>query len=85
MKIKEKKYTLIRNGDKIKFIFLKMPNPFHENVIAFPTELPKEFGLHDYIDYDTQYEKAFKDSLTDLVEPMGWVIDEVSSLEDFFG
>jgi len=81
----DKKYTIVKNGDKVKFVFLKMPNPIHENVIAFPTELPKEFGLHDYIDYDTQYEKAFKDSLTDLVEPMGWVIDEVSSLEDFFG
>ena len=81
----DKKYTTVKNGDKVKFVFLKMPNPIHENVIAFPTELPKEFGLHDYIDYDTQYEKAFKDSLTDLVEPMGWVIDEVSSLEDFFG
>ena len=81
----DKKYTTVKNGDKVKFVFLKMPNPFHENVIAFPTELPKEFGLHDYIDYDTQYEKAFKDSLGDLVEPMGWVIDEVSNLEDFFG
>jgi DNA polymerase elongation subunit (family B) len=80
----DKKYTLIHNGDKIKFIFLRKPNPFHENVIAFPTELPKEFGLHDYVDYDTQYEKAFKDSLTDLVEPMGWTVDDVSNLEDFF-
>jgi DNA polymerase elongation subunit (family B) len=81
----DKKYTIIKNGDKVKFVFLKMPNPIHENVIAFPTELPKEFGLHNYIDYDTQYEKAFKDSLGDLVEPMGWVVDEVSNLEDFFG
>lgn len=81
----DKKYTTVKNGDKVKFVFLKMPNPIHENVIAFPTELPKEFGLHDYIDYDTQYEKAFKDSLGDLVEPMGWVVDEVSNLEEFFG
>ena len=81
----DKKYTTVKNGDKVKFVMLKMPNPFHENVIAFPTELPKEFGLHDYIDYDTQYEKAFKDSLGDLVEPMGWVLDDVANLEDFFG
>ena len=80
----EKKYTLIKNGDKIKFIYLKMPNPFHENVIAFPQNLPLEFGLNAYIDYDTQFEKAFKDSLSDLVEPMGWQLDDVSSLESFF-
>lgn len=81
----DKKYALIRNGDKVKFVHVKMPNPFQENVIAFPQELPKEFGLHNYIDYDTQFEKAFKDSLTDLVEPMGWSVDDVASLEDFFG
>lgn len=81
----DKKYTLIRNGDKIKFIFLRKPNPFHENVIAFPVALPKEFGLHEYIDYDTQFEKAFKDSLEDLVEPMGWKLEDTNSLEDFFG
>jgi len=81
----DKKYTLIKNGDKIKFIYLKMPNPFHENVIAFPQNLPKEFGLDGYIDYDTQFEKAYTDSLVDLVEPMGWEINDVSNLNDFFG
>ena len=80
-----KRYPVITNSEKVKFVYLKMPNPFHENVISFPQNLPKEFGLDAYIDYDTQYEKAFKGSLNDLVEPMGWVVDEVSSLEDFFG
>ena len=79
-----KRYPVITNSEKVKFVYLKMPNPFHENVISFPQNLPKEFGLDAYIDYDTQYEKAFKGSLNDLVEPMGWVVDEVSNLSDFF-
>lgn len=79
-----KRYHLITNSEKIKFVYLKMPNPFQENIIAFPGILPKEFGLDGYIDYDMQYEKAFKDSLTSLVEPMGWVVDEVASLAEFF-
>ena len=80
----DKKYQLIKNGDKIKFIYLKTPNPFHENIIAFPQYLPVEFGLNGYIDYETQFDKTFQESLKDLVEPMGWNVEEVATLEDFF-
>ena len=78
----DKKYQAIKGGEKIKFVFLKMPNPFFENVIGFPGELPKEFGLDEYIDYDTQFEKTFKDALDDLVKPMGWNLDAGASLDD---
>jgi len=50
---------LIQEGEKLKYSYLKMPNPFKDTVISFPGRLPKEFGLHDYIDYDTQFDKAF--------------------------
>lgn len=80
----DKKYPYIKNGEKVKFVYLKMPNPFCENVIAFPSQLPKEFGLHEYVDYDEQFNKAFKDALVELVKPMKWEIDEISSLENFF-
>ena len=80
----DKKYHLISNGEKIKYVYLKMPNPFYENVIGFPGGvLPKEFGLDDYIDYDLQYEKAFKDQLDALIAPMGWSLTEKASLFDF--
>lgn len=78
----ENKYQPIKSGDKIKFVFLRMPNPIMENVIGFPGELPKEFGLDGYIDYDTQFEKTFKDALEDLVKPMGWNLDAGASLDD---
>jgi DNA polymerase elongation subunit (family B) len=81
----DKKYQAIRDGDKIKFVYLRTPNPIHENVIAFPQELPKELGLHDYIDYDLQFEKVFLDALQIVIEPLGWKTQEESSLEDFFG
>ena len=42
-----KKYQYIKNGDKIKFIVLKEPNPLREKVISFPAVLPKEFDLHN--------------------------------------
>ena len=86
--IKEKNLTNIQpisSGDKIKFVYLRTPNPIHENVIAFPQELPKELGLNAYIDYDLQFEKVFLDALQIVIEPLGWKTQEESSLEDFFG
>lgn len=81
----EKKYQAIKDGDKIKFVYVKKPNPFQEDVIAFPRELPKEFGIHSYVDYDLQFEKVFLDALQTVIEPLGWKTEEQSSLEDFFG
>jgi DNA polymerase elongation subunit (family B) len=81
----DKKYQYIREGDKIKFVYLRTPNPYHENVIAFLTELPKEFGLEQFIDYDTQFDKTFVEPLKTIIEPLNWQAEEVSSLEDFFG
>jgi DNA polymerase elongation subunit (family B) len=81
----EKRYQPIRDGDKIKFVYVKTPNPLQEDVIAFPQVLPKEFGLDAYIDYDKQFEKVFLDALQIVIEPLGWKTQEESSLEDFFG
>ena len=79
-----KKYQPIGNGDKIKFVYVRSNNPFNENVIAFNSVLPKEFGLHQYIDYDLQFEKVFLDAMQIVIEPLGWHAEEVSSLESFF-
>ena len=81
----EKKHQLIRDGDKIRFVYVKKPNPFNEDVVAFSQELPNDFGLHQFIDYDKQFEKTFLDALDSVIEPLGWSVEEKSSLEDFFG
>lgn len=79
----DRKYQAIRDGDKIKFIYVRKPNPFYEDVIAFPQELPQEFGIHSFIDYDTQFQKVFLDAMQTVIEPLGWKTEEVSSIEDF--
>ena len=80
----DKKYQPIRDGDKIKFVYVQTPNPLQEDIIAFPQELPKEFGLNSYIDYDKMFEKVFLDALQIVIESLGWKTQEQTSLEDFF-
>ena len=78
------KYPLIQEGDKIKFILLKEPNPFKYGVISYLTKLPREFKLQEYIDYTTQFEKTFLDPLRFILNSIGWKYERVASLEDFW-
>ena len=77
----DSKYPSIGDGDKVKFIALKMPNPLHENVIAFPSKLPAEFGLEKFIDYKVQFEKAFVAPLENILEAIGWEAEETVKLD----
>ena len=81
----DKKYSQISSGDKIKFSYLRLPNPIKENVISFPDFLPQEFKLHKYIDYDTQFDKTFIEPLNPILEAVGWSVKEQNTLEEFFG
>ena len=81
----QNKYQAIRDGDKLKFVYLRTPNPLQEDVIAFTTQLPKELGVHPYIDYDKMFEKVFTDALQIVIESLGWKTQEETSLESFFG
>jgi DNA polymerase elongation subunit (family B) len=87
MKEKEltKSYPLIQEGEKLKFTYLKTPNPLKEDVISFPVRLPKEFGLHEYVNYDLQFEKAFIEPIKVILNCIGWQTEKISSLESFFG
>jgi DNA polymerase elongation subunit (family B) len=78
------KYSLIQNGEKIKFIYLKKPNSIHENIISFIQEFPKELSLDKYIDYELQFEKAFLEPLKAILDSIGWNVEKTSTLESFF-
>ena len=86
--IKEKnltnKYSLINNGEKIKYIYLKTPNIIRENVISFIQEFPRELGLDKYIDYELQFEKSFIDPLKSVLNVIGWNVEKTVNLDLFF-
>jgi DNA polymerase elongation subunit (family B) len=85
----EKKYKLITDGDKIKFVYLKAPNPVggpsgKDQVITFLNSLPIELDLNRYIDYDMQFEKTFLDPLKNILGVIGWTVEKQNTLEDYF-
>ena len=86
--IKEKnltnKYSLINNGEKIKFIYLKKPNIIRENIISFIQDFPTELGLDKYIDYELQFEKSFLEPLKSILDAIGWNVEKTINLDSFF-
>ena len=81
----DNKYSMISNGEKIKFVYLKKANPIRENVISFINEFPYELGLDKYIDYELQFDKAFLEPVKVILDAMGWSVEKVVNLELFFG
>ena len=80
----EHKHPFIQEGEKIKFMYLKTPNPLHENCISFFGELPKEFGIEKYVDYQTQFEKSFLEPLKNVLQCIGWHHEKVITIGSFF-
>ena len=80
----DRKYAYIQNGEKIKFCYLKDPNPIRENVISFIQDFPKELNLTKYIDYETQFNKAFVEPVKAVLNAIGWEVERRISLESFF-
>ena len=80
----DNKYSLINNGEKIKFCYLKKPNWIHENVISFISDFPTELDLDKHIDYELQFNKAFLEPVKVILDSIGWNVEKVVNLELFF-
>jgi hypothetical protein len=80
----DNKYSLIQNGEKVKFCYLKKPNIIHENIISFIQDFPTELGLDKYVDYDLQFEKSFVEPLKIILDAIGWNVEKTVNLEMFF-
>jgi len=77
------KYPLINSGDKIKYIYLSVPNPIHENIITYIQRFPKELELDRYIDYELQFEKSFLKPIESILNVIGWKSQKTNTLSQF--
>ena len=76
----DNKYYKINEGDKVKFLYLCVPNPYRDTVISFPGSSPKEFELETYADYDKQFSVSFLEPLKNILEKVGWDYERRATL-----
>ena len=79
------KYPMIQEGDKIKFVYLQVPNRMGENVFAFISDFPEETDLRKSIDYKLQFEKSFLQPVKVVTDAIGWKTEETATLDFLFG
>jgi DNA polymerase elongation subunit (family B) len=79
-----KRYQEIKEGEKIKFVYLKQPNIYNNNTLAFLSGIPKQLDAEQYIDYDLQFEKSFLEPLDIILSSINWKSEKVESLDCFF-
>lgn len=77
-------YPLIEEGSKIKFLYMKVPNPIRENVLGFIDKFPREVIDTKWVDYETMWEKAFLKPLESILGSIGWDHEEKIDLGDLF-
>ncbi len=74
------KYHKVNEGDKVKFLYLSVPNPYKDRVISFPGASPKEFELDVFADYDKQFSVSFLEPLKNILEKVGWNYEHRATL-----
>jgi DNA polymerase elongation subunit (family B) len=79
-----KRYQEIQEGEKIKFIYLKQPNIYKNNTLAFLSGIPKQLEAEQYIDYDLQFKKSFIEPLEIILSTINWQSERIDSIDAFF-
>jgi len=77
----ENTYEAIKDGEKIKYIHLKEPNPYGFEIISFHDRIPEEFGLEEYVDYTLQFHKTFLKKLKIITDAIGWQHEKSSDIK----
>jgi DNA polymerase elongation subunit (family B) len=84
----DKEVQSIKENDKMKFVFVKVPNPYgmggKDAVMGFINKPPKQFQLEKYIDRKKQFEKTFQEPLDNILQAINWSISKQATLDSFF-
>lgn len=79
------KYPLIKDGDRVKFVRLKMPNPTQQQWVAFPNAyLPAELSLEKYVNRDDLADVGFLTPLNTIASAANMTLEQIATLDSFF-
>lgn len=78
------KYSMISDKEKVKFCYLKLPNPAFSHVIAAPKILPKILELDAYIDREKQYDKAYLEPIKSILTIIDWKWEDNWTVNSLF-
>lgn len=80
----ENEFPIVQESDKIRFVYLKEPNPYGEHVFAFVRKIPNQEKILPYVDYLTQYKKTFYNVLENICLKINVDIVKRNSLTNLF-
>ncbi len=85
----DNKYEKIQSGDKIKLFYLKKPNRYGIDAIAFKYYYPEEFKKLFEPDYEKMFEKVIFSPVEKFFETVNWVPEKPNEMRtcnllDFF-
>ena len=84
----DKEVAPIKENDKIRFVFVKVPNPYgmggRDAVLGFINKAPTQFQLDKFVDRKKQFEKTFGEPLDNILQAIKWSISDKVTLDSFF-
>ena len=80
-------FTEIYVGEKIKWLYMRQPNPLHENILGFRRLMPDRDKLRQYVDYPLQFYKTFIRPIENITKKIGMPLTTVREvpLDSIFG
>lgn len=74
----------LKPGEKYKRCYIKTPNVFNSEIVSYESEaiadIIKEQGIYDY---HKNFEKYFEGPLSNMIESMGWNVDNVPQFDEW--
>jgi hypothetical protein len=65
-------FPYIQSGEKIKFVYLQMPNPIFDSVLAFAGFFPYNNEIENYVNRELMWEKCFIKPLQNILQVIDW-------------
>jgi DNA polymerase elongation subunit (family B) len=86
----DKKYEKIKSGDKVKSVYLKVPNKYGIDCVGFKGTYPKEFEEIFEVDFEKMFDKILYAAIDKFYSEVNWKLRKPNEnvkieLEDFFG